>query len=144
MNRYSAVLATGEHYPVTSVEQLKHCEGPMMGLFLDGVPIGHGYLERVSIGKKDKIVHTSGTKIFDKYRRKGHGIYLYINLVEKAREIGVTQIRCDYSLNRLSRKMWRDKLSKIYKVKVHRMKTPCRRCGHVGTQYYSIDLRDRV
>lgn len=143
-DRYSAILATEEHHPITNIEECRKFHCNMMGLFLNGVPIGHGYLERVKIGKKDKILHTSATKIFDKYRRKGHGIYLYINLIEKAREIGATEIQSDYSLNRFSRRMWRDKLSKIYKVKVRGMKTPCRRCGHVGVNFYSIDLRDRI
>lgn len=141
MNRYTAVLATEEHAPIAKVGQCKYA---MMGLFLDGVCIGHGYLEREKDGKKDKIVSTSSTEIFKKYRRKGHGIYLYINLIEKAREIGATEIRSDTSLNRLSRRMWRDKLSKIYKVEARQMKTPCRRCGHVGIEFYSINLKDRV
>lgn len=144
MNRYSAILATEEHHVITSVEQMKKCSGPLMGFFLDEVPIGRGYIDKVMIGKKAKIVHTSGTEIFKKYRRKGHGIYLYINMIEKAREIGATEIRSDSYLNRFSRKMWKNKLPKIYPVKVHTMKSPCRRCGHVGTEYYSIDLRDKV
>jgi hypothetical protein len=144
MNRYSAILATEEHHPITNVDECRRFHCTMMGFFLDGVPIGHGYLERVKIGRKDKILHTSSTEIFRKYRRKGHGIYLYINLVEKAREIGATEIRSDYSLNRFSRKMWKNKLPRIYTVKAHTMKSPCRRCGHVGTEYYSIDLRDRA
>jgi len=112
-----------------------------MGFFLNGETIGHGTLDRVSIGKKRKWVHTEATEIYRKFRRKGHGIHLYIALVETARAIGATRIQSSRSLNRYSRRMWQEKLAKVYPVKMSKSNRPCRRCGHKPSwNFFYINL----
>jgi hypothetical protein len=143
MRKYSSTFATYEHKPIITLKDLGRYDNHL-GFFLNGKAIGHGDLNQVSIGKKRKILSTSGTEIFKKYRRKGHGIHLYIALIETARLLGATQIRSDTSLNKLSRRMWEEKLSKIYPVKMARTKIPCRRCGHTpGWKYFYINLTRR-
>ncbi len=136
MRTYTSILATAEHLPVTDVKQIK-VWNTSLGLFLNGKAIGKADLVKVT----RKIVHTAGTEIYKRYRRKGHGIQLYIALVEAARSIGATRIRSDMSLNKYSRRMWQEKLAKIYPVKTRKTEQPCWRCGHKpGWKYFYIDL----
>lgn len=139
MRKYSSIFATKEHKPITSLKEMDKWDN-VMGFFLNGKPIGQGSLEKQRIGKKHKIVSTSGTEIYKKFRKKGHGIHLYLALIDTARSLGATQIRSDKSLNQLSRRMWSEKLAKIFPVKTARTKAPCHRCGSPGWKYYYINL----
>ena len=126
MRKYTSIFATPEHKPITSTRELTQYDN-MLGFFLNGEVIGSGRIEKVR-KRNPNIVNTTSTEILKKYRNKGHGIELYKALIETARNIGVKQIRSDMSLNKFSERMWRDKLSKIYPVKVRKTTKPCSCC----------------
>lgn len=139
MRKYTSIFATEEHQPITSIRYFKkRWDGGKLGFFLGGKLIGYGYLYKST----KTVVHTSGTQILDKYRKKGHGIELYKTLIETARSIGATQVRSDTSLNKYSRRMWRDKLSKLYDVKKRMAYSPCPHCGNTPRfKYFYINFR---
>jgi hypothetical protein len=113
-----------------------------LGFFLNGKAIGSGRLEKFKIGRKHKILQTSSTEIFKKFRNKGHGVPLYVALIETARQLGATRIQSDTSLNKYSRRMWAEKLMKIYPVKIRKTRRPCPHCDRDGLRrkYFYIDL----
>lgn len=139
MRKYTHIFANSDHVPLTKIDQLTRYGDNSLSLFCNKKLIGRGYLCRQG---RRRVLQTSGTKILDKFRRKGHGIQLYIALVETARDLGARRIKSDTALNPLSEKMWRDKLSKVYPVKVKRTKKPCYECQRPGLrrEYYYIDL----
>jgi hypothetical protein len=141
MREYSSIFATSEHKPITSIKDLKsRWNYDTMGFFLNGMAIGHGSLNLIS--KRRKIFETSSTEIFKKFRNKGHGIHLYIALIETARSLGARQIRSDNTLNKFSRRMWQEKLARIYTVKMKKTRRPCDHCDRAGLRrkYFYIDL----
>ena len=139
MRKYSSIFAGPEHQAITSLRQMRGWDN-VLGFFLNGKVIGSGCLLKVN--KRSKTVHTSSTLIFNKYRKKGHGIQLYIALIETARKLGAKQIRSDNSLNKFSKRMWSEKLAKIYKVRTRMARKPCSCCERTGLRrkYYWIDL----
>ena len=140
MRKYNSIFATEEHKVITSVRELKkRWDGGKLGFFLNGKVIGYGYLYK----SPNHGVHTSGTQILEKYRKQGHGIELYKALIETARSIGATHIRSDVSLNKFSRRMWRDKLSKLYDVRKRMSYRPCSHCGRGGPnfRYFYINFK---
>ena len=139
MRKYFSIFATPEHKLITSSRELTRYDN-VLGFFLNGELIGSGRIEKVR--KRNKIVNTSSTEILKKYRNKGHGIELYKALIETARKIEAKQIRSDMSLNKFSERMWRDKLSKIYPVKLCRTRKECHNCQstHLRRKYYYINL----
>ena len=140
MRKYTSIFATPEHKLITSTRELTRWDN-VLGFFLNGKVIGSGRIEKFR-KRNQKIVNTSSTEIFKKYRNKGHGIELYKALIETARKIGAKQIRSDMSLNKFSERMWRDKLSKIYPVKLCKTRKECHNCQstHLRRKYYYIDL----
>ena len=140
MRKYTSIFATPEHKLITSTRELTRYDN-VLGFFLNGKVIGSGRIETFRKHNR-KIVNTSSTEIFKKYRNKGHGIELYKALIETARKIGAKQIRSDMSLNKFSERRWRDKLSKIYPVKVRRTIKPCSCCDSTRPRrkYYYINL----
>jgi GNAT superfamily N-acetyltransferase len=140
MRKYSSIFATPEHKLITSTRELNRWDN-LLGFFLNGKVIGSGRIEKFR-KRNQKIVNTSSTEIFKKYRNKGHGIELYKALIETARKIGAKQIRSDTNLNKFSERMWRDKLSKIYPVKLCRTRKPCSCCDSTQPRrkYYYINF----
>lgn len=141
MRKYTSIFATPEHKLITSIKDMRgKWNYDTMGFFLNGVTIGHGSLNLIS--KRHKIFETSSTEIFKKFRNKGHGIHLYIALIETARSIGATQIQSDNTLNKFSRRMWQEKLARIYTVKIRKTRRPCNSCDRDGLRrkYFYIDL----
>lgn len=141
MRKYTSIFATAEHKLITSIKDVKgRWSYHTMGFFLNGEAIGHGSLNLIS--KRRKIFETSATEIFKKFRNKGHGIHLYIALIETARSIGAKQIQSDNTLNQFSRRMWQEKLAKIYPVKIRKTRRPCSHCDQDGLRrkYFYIEL----
>ena len=129
---YSWVFANSEtHESITRVSDVETW-GSNLGFYLDGTAIGRGALEPEGKNRKRKYVHTTSTRIFDRFRKRGHGIELYRALIETARSIGAKRIYSDHHLNKLSRRMWKTKLARLgYKVKVvpsTACAKPCRHC----------------
>jgi hypothetical protein len=141
MRKYSSIFAGPEHQVITSLRQMRRWDN-ILGFFLNGKPIGTGRLAKVKNHRN--VVQTSSTEIFEKYRNKGHGIQLYIALIETARKLGAKQIQSDTSLNKFSKRMWSEKLAKIYKVRVRQTRRPCSYCDSTALRwkYYWIDLND--
>jgi hypothetical protein len=139
MRKYTSIFATPEHLPITKLKQVRRWGDYVMGFFCNGQVIGHGSLRRV---RRTKILETNGTEIFKKFRNKGHGIQLYIHLIETARKLGAVSIQSDDSLNKFSERMWKEKLSKIYTVKVKNTDKECYSCHRGGRRrkFYWIDL----
>jgi hypothetical protein len=125
--KYTSILATEEHSKVTTVKQLKG-QWCKLGLHLDGKGIGMGELRYQSAIN----VHTDGTEIFKKFRRKGHGIHLYLHLIKAAKKIGARRIYSGRNLNKFSRKMWHVKLRQYFQV--HRI-GGCKQCG-CGARFF--------
>ena len=111
-----------------------------MGLFLNNKAIGAGSLEIENRSKK--WVHTERMALGKSYRRKGHGVHLYEFMIAEAIKIGATRIYSSARLNKFSRRMWKEKLARIYEVKtvVHRRYCDrCRsRCKKVERYYISL------
>lgn len=139
---YSSIFATGKHVPITDVKEFKRrWDQFTMGFFYKGEPIGSGDLEKQ--GKE--IVHTETVRLLKPFRKKGHGIHLYIHLIETARKIGAKRVYSSTSLNAFSGRMWREKLSKLYDVKTIYYRGACTECGgtkHKRPKYYYIKFKD--
>lgn len=138
---YESLCLNNNYEPIVDLKSFKHSwDYHRMVLRYKGVYVGSGDI--CLKNKKKKYLHTSGTCILEKYRNQGHGIFLYISLIETARKIGAKRIYADATLNKFSTRMWSEKLPKIYKVKVRASKTEkCHTCGgpHRKKSYY-IDL----
>lgn len=140
MNRkYTSILASFRHKRINHVDDMGKRKWYTMGLFCNGVEVGSGDLKRLSA----TTVATDATEV--RPRKKGHGLHLYIHLIQQARRIKARRIYSSRSLNRFSRRMWAEKLAKIYKVRtLSRVKCPCRSCGsRTGVLRYYIDLSGR-
>lgn len=136
---YSYIFANEGHQSVASWEDfLKHSRwgSATLGLYYKNEYIGRGSLDRMSSPKR-RMVHTSDVRLTKKARNKGHGIHLYFALIEVARSLGCEVIYSDWSLNRHSGRMWRQKLPQYYKV---RRRGGCVKCAHGGR--FHIDLKE--
>lgn len=140
---YEGFLADRAHLSIKDIDAIKGRYGQeVMGLHLDGKTIGEGSLERYG-DKRSKFLNTTGTQLFSGQRNKGHGIVLYIFLVETARILGARRIYSDDRLNKHSRRMWKEKLPAIYDVKS--IPGRCGRCHRPapGKPIYYIDLEEK-
>lgn len=141
--KYSSVIATSTHQPVTDLTFFRRkWASPTMGFFFENKEIGYGDLARRI--KKDHL-HTDNVLLHEKFRRKGHGINLYIHLIETARKIGAKRVYSSTALNAFSGRMWREKLSKLYDVKTIYHRGACSECGgtkHKRPKYYYIKFKD--
>jgi GNAT superfamily N-acetyltransferase len=138
--------------PVTQLSQFKRWSSFVMGFFLNGRPIGSGCLGKPGryLRKKLKVVlqcalQTEDVRLEKSYRNKGHGIHLYKALIETARSIGAIRIYSSATLNDKSRRMWAEKLPRIYKVNVIHTRRPCYSCGNRTTRIegYYIDFTEK-
>lgn len=139
--KYSSVFATETHEPITDVNAFKRRWTIFtMGFFLNGKAIGKGDLEKQGKG----VVHTDGVRLFKPFRKKGHGIKLYVHLIETARLIGAKRVYSSTNLNKFSRRMWKEKLLALYDVKTVLERKPCDTCGsmHKREKYYYIKFKD--
>ena len=148
MSKYKSILANRGHVRITKVKDLnKSCwDGSVMGFFLirygKPVLIGSGTLCRMN----KNSVHTESMGLDKGWRRKGHGIELYLAIIEEARRIGAKRIYSSKRLNNNSGPMWNQKLREHFDVVgPKKMKRPvCCRCGCRGCRKgwgrYYIDL----
>src|SRR5258708_9899278 len=136
--KYSYIFADSRHKKIRTMQDLKaggyhECK---FGFYLNGKPIGEGALCIF----ESKNVHTEWVHIDKKYRKKGHGIHLYRLLISCARKIGAERVYSSRNLNKLSRRMWSEKLPKLFNVRESKHSNRCRRC-HVRSaakRYYII------
>lgn len=142
---YEGYLADEAHKSVKNLKEFKSRYMRFtMGLHLNGKSIGQGDLMRWRGATKRDYLQTESTSLYRGRRRKGHGIILYIFLVEMARMLGAKRIYSSRSLNRHSRRMWADKLSRIYNVK--EIPGCCRVCNRPfarGKAVFFIDLQEK-
>lgn len=141
---YEGFIADSAHKSVKSLKEFKGRYAQLtMGLHLNGKSIGVGDLMRWRKTSTAYNLQTEGTQLFKGQRGKGHGIVLYIFLIEIARILGANRIYSSRSLNRHSRRMWAEKLSQIYDV--HKIPGYCRACcrpfKHGKKPTFFIDLQ---
>lgn len=143
---YEGFLADEAHKSIKSLRAFKGRYSQFtMGLHLNGKSIGTGDLMRWRGASTPEYLQTERTGLHRGRRKKGHGIVLYIFLVEIARMLGAKRIYSSRSLNRHSRRMWAEKLAAIYDVK----KIPgfCRTCHrkfkHGKKPTFFINLQEK-
>lgn len=114
---YLGSLADDAH---RSIKNLKEFKGRYsqytMGLHLNNESIGQGSLMRWRGARTRLYLQTENTQLYRGYRNKGHGIILYIFLIEMARMLGAKRIYSSRTLNSHSRRMWAEKLPQLYTV----------------------------
>jgi len=141
MPKYTSILANGYHEKIRSLKELKDAYHRTMGFFLDGKAIGSGDLNPMP--REKGSVHTEAVGLDKPFRKKGHGLPMYLHLIRTAKRIGAKRIYSSYRLNEHSRRMWSEKLAKLFDVKTHYAAKRCRRCGCNSRKprRYSITLR---
>jgi GNAT superfamily N-acetyltransferase len=138
---YTWIFADERHDPIRDLRQLKrlgYCDANL-GLFYNGVCVGQGSLLKVSWVKKH--LHTDYVRLKEGFRRKGHGLHLYLALIECAKKLGAKRLYSSTNLNKHSSRVWRIKLEKQAGVKVHHVRLcskPCKHCSKKQRHY--IDL----
>lgn len=132
---YSYWLGDEFHGPIRNLRELKKARYyHSLGFFCNDVLIGHGELRFFSLSKK--YLHTERMSLHRGFRRKGHGIPLYVTMIDVARRLGAKRIYSSSNLNKFSRRMWKTKLAKLYEVHVVKgCRRACRHCGR-GERYY--------
>jgi N-acetylglutamate synthase-like GNAT family acetyltransferase len=123
--KYSYIFANDRHQEIQKLSNLKR-DNDKFAFLLHGKPIGEAtllLLEKLN-------VQTECVSLDKKYRKKGHGIWLYKRLIACARKIGAKRIYSSKNLNKHSRRMWSEKLPKLFDVKEQKTRIKCRRCGH--------------
>src|SRR6266567_2541248 len=143
---YEGLLADDAHKSVKKLDEFRGRYTQMiMGLHLNGKSIGQGSLCRWRGASTKKYLQTESTQLYKGQRNKGHGIILYIFLIEIARILGAKRIYSSRSLNRHSRRMWAEKLSQIYDVE--KKAGFCRQCHrafkHGKKPTFFIDLQEK-
>lgn len=138
MKKYTYVFLDSDFSKVDTLAALKksRCRyDTKLVLRLNGKPIGQGQLYPFKAN-----VHTESVALDKRHRRKGHGIYLYLGLIQKARSLGARRIYSSVNLNRFSTRMWSVKLARYFKVHVQKLKHHCGRCGSNNPQlrYYIV------
>lgn len=138
---YSYIFAHSEtHQPPKSLKDLK--KNPWnynLILLFNGIPVGKGELDVKNYVKK--WVHTDCVRLYDGFRRKGHGIHLYKALITAARKIGATRLYSSQNLNKFSRRMWSKKINRDLHLNVHeviRCKNGCRHCEKKPVYYIEL------
>jgi GNAT superfamily N-acetyltransferase len=134
---YTSVFATAEHEDITDLAYLrKYRYDNSLGLFKGGVCLGSAALR---VKGPDAV--TSHVFLKKEHRKKGHGIPLYLHLIFTAKRLGARRLWSDTRLNKFSRRMWSEKLAKLFKVKVSRQTDKCRCCGERSKkERYYIEL----
>jgi GNAT superfamily N-acetyltransferase len=138
---YTSNYMTRAHIPITNMKDATKYSYNNMFLFYKGELVGEADLDLVS--KRKMYLHTDGVSLEKEHRKQGHGIHLYHHLISTAIRIGCKRLYSSTILNKFSKRMWRDKLSKFYKVVTIFTNTPCPDCGCSGRrpkQFY-IDLK---
>lgn len=137
---YKWIFASEEHAPVRNLKELRergeyNCK---LGLIKDGEGLGDGSLYRVNWAKK--YLHTDSVGLRKKFRRKGHGIHLYIALIACARKLGAKRLYSSTMLNKFSRNMWSVKLKRAgYDVRtVGVCPKACKHCGEKARYYINL------
>src|SRR5579859_1382767 len=127
--KYKSVLATEAHKPVSSMNMFRRYDRFAMGFYLKDEVIGGGELMRVRYvaHKKKTSLQTESVSLNKEFREKGHGIHLYRHLIAHAKACGAERIYSSRNLNKYSRRMWSEKLSKLFIVVP--VKRKCRECG---------------
>ena len=145
--KYKSRLATAGHKPVTKMSQFGgRWDGFEMGFYLRNEVIGGGELTRVRYhGVTSKDLQTESVALNKKFRKKGHGIHLYIHLIAQAQNCGARRIYSSRSLNKFSKRMWSEKLAKIFNVKEAATRKPCSECNSVSRRVigYYIQLKGK-
>lgn len=134
---YTWIFAGSEdHEPIITLKQLRlvGTYSANMGFYLNGKAIGTGSFCRENWNKKH--LHSESMRLFKGHRRKGYGVELYKALISCARTLGAKRLYSSRSLNKFSRRMWKEKLGKAgFLVKNF---GGCKHCGH--NERYYIDL----
>lgn len=123
---YRTILATSSHAPIETLAQLRREYEVCMGLFSNGIYVGKGSLCKER--KNSKWLHTEYVYLGDKFRRKGHGLPLYLGLIRHARRLGATRLYSASGLNKYSKRMWEEKLAKLFDVRSNGCAHPCKHC----------------
>lgn len=141
-SKYKSILATATHEPVKVLAQFRErWFQSTMGFFLNGKDIGYGDLLLCEYRKNRKYLQTESVRIREPFRRKGHGIQLYTHLIKTAKRLGAERLYSSAALNKHSRKMWSEKLARIYKVQPVFSRKACSFCGcknHRAIGYYIV------
>lgn len=144
MRKYTKIFADcGTHERIRTWEQFitSGYHENSMGFYCNGVPVGEGML--MLVNKSKHWVHTEGMRLGNKFRRKGHGVPLYLAIIRQAKKIGATRIYSSTGLNKFSTRMWKYKLAKLFEVKsietAKRWRYRCRARCRRRPQFY-IDL----
>ena len=133
--KYSVIFADGSHEKIKSMKHLRQNWDVTMGLFCNGVCVGSGELAPVT--NYFSRVGTEAVSLRNPFRRKGHGLVLYLYLILMAKKLGATRIESSEALNRYSKCMWSEKLAKLFKIIG---KGKCKHCKRSNFKF-SIDLR---
>lgn len=134
---YQVIFADDHHIPITTMGMLKKSRWlHSLSLLFNGQFVGDGTLAVKNLQKKH--LNTVSVHLDRKFRRKGHGIPLYMALIQAARSLGAARLYSSSSLNKYSTRMWSKKLPEIYTVKTTRKicKRPCSHCRQCGFRYY--------
>jgi len=138
---YSYIFASSEtHEDINNLEDFKrvgdYSNG--LGLFYRGICVGKGTL--VFENRKKKYLHTEYTRIHAKYRNRGHGVHLYLALIDAARRLGAKRLYASQGLNKLSRRMWSEKLDKVgVEVMITRgCRKACKHCDRKPRYYVEL------
>lgn len=128
---YSVRFADEGHQPLDTWERYCARVGyATLGLYLSGVLVGTGEIE--GRGRIHRRVNTHSMSLRPQFRKQGHGIWLYLAVIQAAKKLGVEIISSSWCLNQFSRRMWSVKLAKFYKI--HRV-GGCYNCGRKGRYY---------
>lgn len=145
--KYKSRLATAGHKPVTKMSQFAGKWSAFeMGFYLQDEVIGGGELSRVRYhGVKSKDLQTESVALNKKFRKKGHGIHLYIHLIAQAQNCGARRLYSSRNLNKFSTRMWSEKLAKIFNVKEVTTRKPCSECSCTNRRVigYYIQLKGK-
>jgi GNAT superfamily N-acetyltransferase len=111
---YSVRFADSGHNPIHNWEEFRGCCGEaILGLFFGKDLVGTGELRYMTARHGRRNVHTDRMEVRKKWRRRGHGLPLYIALIQTAKRLGADTIFSSRWLNKFSRKMWSVKLAAL-------------------------------
>src|SRR5580658_6780559 len=100
---YSVRFADGGHQPIRTMKEFDaRCGIAVLGLYRGKTLIGTGELCGL-LGWKNSNCHTDAMALRKKWRKKGHGIHLYLSVIRMAQKLGMDRIYSSWSLNKNSR-----------------------------------------
>src|SRR5437879_1407904 len=83
--RYEGFLADEAHLSVKNLKEFRgRYDYKVMGLHLNGKSIGQGALCRWRGSSTSQYLQTENTQLYKGQRNKGHGVILYMLLIETA------------------------------------------------------------